>query len=118
MNVVLLLFTTWLIASRPLLRERWIIGAGFTAIFQLFPIVHIPLGGLALQLLVRCGLVKPLAFGFGHEPLMYESIDFLPACLLTLMVGGGLLGVAFLVGKWQLSRAEEDQLVAADRDDV
>ena len=106
----LLMFTTWLAAGNPLRRTRLISGGMVVAAFQLFPVFHLLLGILSLELLVRFNLVTHLRFGFGDEPLMYEPIGFWPACLLSLMVGGGLLWIAYLIGIWRVPDAEQTKL--------
>lgn len=110
-TVLLLLLTAWFVADKPLLRARLIAGGKIVAVFQFMPFFHFLIGTLALNLLVYFRLVIEIPSQFNDEP-SYVAIDFLPASLMTLMVGSGLLLLAFLLGVRQVSRAEEQNYLS------
>jgi hypothetical protein len=107
-TALLLGFTTWLVASRPLLRARWIAGGRIVAVFQLIPFFHFIIGSVSIFLLSKFDLLSSQYFDDNFDP--FGTVDFLPALLLTLMVGGGLLAFAFLLGIRQVSVEEENQI--------
>jgi len=115
-TALLLVFTTWLVAGNPLLRARWIAGGKIVAVFQFIPFFHFLIGSFSIFLLAKCDLFSSQFFDDNFDP--FGTIDFLPAILLTLLVGGGLLLFAYLLGLRQVSRAEEQQIRAADHVNV
>jgi hypothetical protein len=98
--LALLMLTTWIVSRDHRLRQRWLTGGKIVGLMQLYPLVHMFLGMSSITMLVHLGLVLQIP-QIEDSPPVYEPIDFWPACLLTLMVGGGLLGLAFLVG-WMI----------------
>lgn len=109
--VFLLLLTTIIVSRNHELRRRWLTGSWVVAVLQFFPIVHLILGTVSLKLLVLAGLVNDMTKP--DDVPNFGPIDFWPACLLTLMVGGGLLVIAFLVGWMIPHRPREDRETAA-----
>jgi len=107
-NFALLMLTTWIVSSDHDLRQRYLTGGKVVGVMQLFPIVHFFLGMSSVALLVRWGLVIQIP-KIEDSPPVYAPIEFWPACLLTLMVGGGLLILAFLVG-WMIPQRPREIL--------
>jgi hypothetical protein len=107
-TVVLLLLTAWFVADRSLLRARLIVGGKVVAFLQVIPLFHFLIGFISLWLLAGLGRLHPLFFEDNHD--FFLPLNFLPASLLTLFVGLGLLSFAFLLGIRLVSKAEEQEL--------
>lgn len=113
-TVLLLLLTAWFVADKPLLRARLIAGGKIVAVFQFLPFFHLLIGFFSIFLLAKSGLFRsPILVGY-YNP--FGSMEFLPSLLLTLLVGIGLLGFAFLLGIRQVSRAEEQIFLRGSRE--
>lgn len=115
-TIGLLLLTAWLVAGKPLLRARLIAGGKIVAVFQILPFFHFVIGFASLWLLARLAFLATEFFE--DEDQFFLTLDFLPACLLTFLVGSGLLLFALLLGVRQVSRTEKEKILAVSREDV
>lgn len=92
--VVAFLILGWILCGyRPAVARKLLLGAPFVAISQVFPVLHIILGALAIEMANRLGVASP-ANDVAVESITHELGGF----MVTGIVGMGLLLAAHACG--------------------